>query len=366
MLPSEDEYSSVNFRFKLAQHYTDNGALPSVAFLVNGGVAAADGVLATVRLGWPIVIIKGSGGLADRIAQGKKDPSKCITDPMLTEIIQEGNLEFIELSEVDGGLCQQMIDRMFSSSTQDGTGHIDSDSDDEISTESGAPRLATFSDFGFGAEASRLARFSDFGFGAAEKGQASEEKSEKSVPAPLVNAYDGEPLDLLRQVPNLVTAWEKYTMYKDNAAQSKKTASALSMTLLLLGVLATALAALVEFTKKMVRLQWDGVDPVIANDSVDYMNWFLFTVPIIVSVIVAIENETRQELKAALLTSGAEVVLSHIYQYRTGVGDYSNQSRDSALQVGVGALRVISNLSRKSNENPAREVVILAVWLICF
>jgi hypothetical protein len=48
-----------------------------------------DGVLATVRLGWPIVVIKGTGGLADRIAEGRRDPGKFITDPLLTEILQE-------------------------------------------------------------------------------------------------------------------------------------------------------------------------------------------------------------------------------------------------------------------------------------
>jgi hypothetical protein len=89
-------------------------------------------VLATVRLGWPIVVIKvgrcrltvsnpsrkrawfqrlklkcdeplltfafnfnlrryikGTGGLADRIAEGRSDPGKFITDPLLIEILQE-------------------------------------------------------------------------------------------------------------------------------------------------------------------------------------------------------------------------------------------------------------------------------------
>ena len=39
-------------------------------------------------------------------------------------------------------------------------------------------------------------------------------------------------------------------------------------------------------------------------------------------------------MKATLLASGSEVVLSHIYQYRAGVGDYSGSisAKSSALQ----------------------------------
>ena len=62
------------------------------------------------------------------------------------------------------------------------------------------------------------------------------------------------------------------------------------------------------------------------------MNWVLFLIPILSSVMVAIENELRHGLKAALLQSGAEIILSEIYQYRTGVGDYSSPAKNEAMQ----------------------------------
>jgi hypothetical protein len=313
MLPSEDRYSSTNFRMKLAHHYSNNGALPAISFVVNGCVAAVDGVLATVRMGWPVVIIKGSGGLADRIADGKKSPGKYVTDPMLTEILQEGNLEFIEMSEVDGGLCQQMMDRIFSSGTSQNEGGADADAADSSSSDDD-------DDYDAARAVGALANLTDKGgmANAALRGGKSKKEMKKKrdwedkwVPATFGGGdkYGGEPVDLGRQTPNLVTAWETHTMYLDNAGTSKKIAGTLALTLLSLGVLSTAVAALVEFIKKMDRERWDGVDTENAEDGVIVMNWVLFLVPIFASVMVAVENETRQGLKSALLQSGAEVGL---------------------------------------------------------
>ena len=64
-------------------------------------------------VGWPIIVIKGTGGVADRIRDALEEPAKFITDAALTEVIQEGMIEFVELSEVDGLLTQAMIRRLF-------------------------------------------------------------------------------------------------------------------------------------------------------------------------------------------------------------------------------------------------------------
>jgi len=332
MLPSEDEASSINFRFKLAHHYTNYGALPSIAFVVNGGVAALDGVLATVRMGWPVVVIKGSGGLADRIAEGKKDPGKFITDPLLTEILQEGNIEFLELCEVDGGLCLQMMDRIFSSNTNQAVvGGSTPEEDAAVEAEYAAARKV-----GAGAQ---LVSMGASGLKESAKAASGIGFAMKEKVKPLAsfgaNRWEGVPVDLDTQIPNAVAAWERQVLYKDNAQISKSIAVSMTRTLLILGVLSTTLAAVIEFVKKMDREGWDGVNSGQADISVFTLNYVLFLIPILVAMMISVENETRQGLKATLLTSGAEILLSHIYQYRAGVGDYAGaaSAKNSAMQT---------------------------------
>ena len=87
--------------------------LPCVSLMVSGGPAASREALRSVRLGWPLVVIKGTGGMADRIAAARVAPEDFISDPIITEIVQEANIEVIELSEVDGGITGAMVKRLF-------------------------------------------------------------------------------------------------------------------------------------------------------------------------------------------------------------------------------------------------------------
>ncbi|MGE5262758.1 MAG: SLATT domain-containing protein [Acidobacteriota bacterium] len=59
------------------------------------GVAKTD-VLLAVRRGFPIVVIAGSGGLADDIVQYLRDRPKFIEDSMLAEIIEDGNIHVFD------------------------------------------------------------------------------------------------------------------------------------------------------------------------------------------------------------------------------------------------------------------------------
>jgi SLOG in TRPM, prokaryote/SMODS and SLOG-associating 2TM effector domain 1/Protein of unknown function (DUF4231) len=74
--------------------------VPVLAILVNGGTVAKDGLLQSVRHGWPVIVIEGSGGLADEIAALVKQPKE-IDDPALAEISAEGDLR---LFPIDGAL----------------------------------------------------------------------------------------------------------------------------------------------------------------------------------------------------------------------------------------------------------------------
>jgi hypothetical protein len=86
--------------------------LPCVSLVVSGGAAALRESLRCARYGWPLVVIKGTGGVADRIAAAIGNPKDYISDPIVTEIVQEANIEVIELADVDGGITGHMLKRI--------------------------------------------------------------------------------------------------------------------------------------------------------------------------------------------------------------------------------------------------------------
>ncbi len=66
--------------------------IPVVTILVNGGPVSKGEILRSVRRGWPILIVEGSGRLADEIAKLYKEKPAFIEDPVIAEIISEGNI----------------------------------------------------------------------------------------------------------------------------------------------------------------------------------------------------------------------------------------------------------------------------------
>jgi len=94
--------------------------IPVLTILVNDSPVAKDEVVRSVRQGWPILVIAGSGGFADQIQQAWQDkqdyiqklsvwkpgdPNKpkpvpsFIDDPVLAEVIAEGDLHFFPITE---------------------------------------------------------------------------------------------------------------------------------------------------------------------------------------------------------------------------------------------------------------------------
>ena len=71
--------------------------VPVLAILVNGGAIAKDELLQSVRRNWPVIVIEGSGRLADEVAGLKKEPSQ-IEDPALAEIVEEGDLRIFPIT----------------------------------------------------------------------------------------------------------------------------------------------------------------------------------------------------------------------------------------------------------------------------
>ncbi|MCW3081983.1 SLATT domain-containing protein [Segetibacter sp.] len=77
---------------------TKSNKVPAIAVLLAGGPIARKEVLRAVRQNLPVIIIKGSGGFADEIvaAYERKDPLK--EEPVIAEIIADGELHFHDLS----------------------------------------------------------------------------------------------------------------------------------------------------------------------------------------------------------------------------------------------------------------------------
>jgi hypothetical protein len=72
------------------------------------GVTKTD-ILLAVRRGFPIVVLEGSGGLADQIADKcMKNPSS-IFDPQLAEIVEDGNIHVFEATKTVAALEQLIV-----------------------------------------------------------------------------------------------------------------------------------------------------------------------------------------------------------------------------------------------------------------
>jgi hypothetical protein len=100
--------------------------LPVFTVLVNGGEISRQEVLQSVRLGIPLIVIEGSGRLADEIAtlyrtyQDAKDSNShpFIEDPALAEIITEGKINLFSI-EGEATELKRLIHRSYRQSQGD-------------------------------------------------------------------------------------------------------------------------------------------------------------------------------------------------------------------------------------------------------
>ena len=88
----EDDKPQTKFKmlFNLVQYLQQR--LPIVTLLVGGDKDNKTEVLRSIRLGLPVIIVEGSGGLADTLANLYHTRPDFIEDPLLAEIIADGDL----------------------------------------------------------------------------------------------------------------------------------------------------------------------------------------------------------------------------------------------------------------------------------
>lgn len=83
--------------FDLARALTDKKR-PVVALLTAGGETTKKEAFLAVRQNIPLVVVEGSGGLADEIAAAWQASSSLLDDPIMAEIIADGRIEVYPLS----------------------------------------------------------------------------------------------------------------------------------------------------------------------------------------------------------------------------------------------------------------------------
>ena len=96
--------------FALAAALSDG--VPSVAILANGGLVARDEVLHNVRQGREIIVIAGSGRLADEIATavgGDMEPP----DDEIAAIVRDGNITLFDIADGPEALAALVRQKLF-------------------------------------------------------------------------------------------------------------------------------------------------------------------------------------------------------------------------------------------------------------
>jgi hypothetical protein len=83
--------------------------LPAAVVLAGGGEGARLEIVQAVRRGWPVIIIEGSGGLADELAGLLRSRPVEAADPDIAEIIEEGNLYLAGIDLPAGVLRQKLV-----------------------------------------------------------------------------------------------------------------------------------------------------------------------------------------------------------------------------------------------------------------
>ena len=81
---------------------------PIVAILVNGGAIAADEALQSVRNGWPLLVIEGSGRFADEVSAAVRDgqPAKSVG---VSEIARSGRVTLFHVDDSALALKTQLL-----------------------------------------------------------------------------------------------------------------------------------------------------------------------------------------------------------------------------------------------------------------
>jgi hypothetical protein len=115
LVEGKDWGDEVETMYGLAEELSRS--VPVLTLLINGGPVAKQELLESVRRGWPIIVIEGSGRLADEVARlwrEKSEPEESaqlaeIKDPQLVQIIAEGRIHLYSSNAAASDLQRLML-----------------------------------------------------------------------------------------------------------------------------------------------------------------------------------------------------------------------------------------------------------------
>ncbi len=257
--------------------------VPTVTVLVNGGELCRKEILSNVRSGIPIIIVEGSGRLADELAQLHREQPDFIEDPELAEIIADGN---IHLFSIEGSVneLKKLVERQIS-----------------------------------GDHVLKLAwqQFSTYDANARRQ-QRSFLNLQMFI---LLLGIIGTALALLQTTFSQYLDQTKIMQLEaeNQQLQSENKASQMDEQ--------TSDTDINQFLS-MIEAGWRGfqtwLEPYMES-LINMLSYVIMCVPILVSILLAAANRFNAGNKWILLRASAEGVKREIFRYRTRAEDYSSQ-----------------------------------------
>jgi hypothetical protein len=215
--------------------------VPGVVILASGGANARNELIHAVRQNLKVIVVEGSGGLADEVAAACKQKPTLPEDPVLAEIIADGRIELHLLTN----------------------------------SVKGAERL-------------------------------------------IIRELGGD--DVLMQ------AWEHFADYDLNANLQQKRFDRLQKSILIIGLLGTALA-LIREVMHPGSAPPTNIGPVNYADLWWYVYYILILVPITLTILISAANKFKQGSKWLLLRASGETIKREIYQYRARAAYYKEDGK---------------------------------------
>jgi hypothetical protein len=277
IVENRETFDEIELMFSLVHLLTKE--IPIVTLLIHGDESACLQVLRAVRLKMPVVVLEGSGGLADEIATLYHQKPALIEDPRLAEIIAEGELNIFSLH----GSPAELENIVYSQLRGDTTLKL-------------AWRQFGLYDINAAIQQQRFQRF------------------QRMI---LILGVLGTGLVLIQNaLENKVSASkvEILTQELEQRTQTALTATPSSTAPPPVAINAT------HFVEENLSL----TDRFMRFLS-DLMRYFIVVVPILISVLLAATNRFNSGVKWILLRSSAENIKREIYRYRARAEIYSTE-----------------------------------------
>lgn len=281
------------------------------AILVNGGPVAHDEVLRTVRRGWPLVVLSGTGRLADEIASHTAKDPDAINDPVLAEIIADGDLTLFPLDGKVKDFQHLIHQRLTPDSSLKQAWERYNLYDEAANSQQVSFKNNQVLILALGVIVTVLALANSFFFPGAQRPQVS--------PATL------KVLKESKVKPEILTALQQSQVTPEIIEELKKTEPKVNPEIL--ASVQDTWERIKDWQAKQAQTQpfWRAIMVIL--------RYAIIIIPILTAMFLAISNRFKWGQKWILLRAGAEAVKRECFRYWTGAGTYGpSQTKEISRQ----------------------------------